>query len=78
MKIENLNTCINCENLLRGFICSKHNQSVGITDSCESHVYQNSITKNSSCSNCFNFGKISCSNAEEASPSMICFDWKTK
>ena len=35
-----------------------------------------SINKNSSCSNCFNFGKSSCSNPEEASSSMLCFDWK--
>ena len=78
MKIENLNTCINCKNLMRDFICSKHNQGVGITNTCESHVYQNSITKNSSCLNCFHFGKISCSNAEESSPTMFCFDWKIK
>ena len=78
MKLENLNTCINCENLLRDFICKKHKQEVEITNSCDSHSYKHAITKDSSCSNCLHFGKISCSKPEEANPSMICFDWAKK
>ena len=76
MKIETVNTCLNCENLLNDFVCKKHNTSVRIDNFCENHSYQKSINKNSSCSNCFNFGKSSCSNPEEASSSMLCFDWK--
>ena len=76
MEIKNINTCINCENLIREFICSKHNQKVEINNFCESHSYKDSITKNSSCANCFHFGKTSCSRPLEASDSMICFDWK--
>jgi hypothetical protein len=76
MELRNLNTCINCENLLREFICQKHNQKVEITNYCESHTYKDSITKNSSCSNCIHFEKNSCSNPKEASDKMICFDWQ--
>ena len=76
MQLTNLNACINCENLLRDFICKKHQQEVKITNSCESHVYKKSITKDSSCSNCFNFGKESCSNPNASSDKMVCFDWK--
>ena len=78
MELQNINTCINCENLLANFICGKHNQEVKITNFCESHSYKTSITKDSSCSNCFNFGKNSCSKPEEASAKMICFDWKAQ
>ena len=77
MKLQNINTCLNCENLLN-FFCTKHKQEVEITNFCESHAYKVSITKDSSCSNCFNFEKSSCSKPEEASSQMICFDWKKK
>tara|TARA_B100001540_G_scaffold315088_1_gene341481 strand:+ start:740 stop:976 length:237 start_codon:yes stop_codon:yes gene_type:complete len=76
MEIRNINTCINCENLLSNFMCQKHKQTVQITNSCESHVYRDSITKDSSCSNCFHFGKTSCSKPGEASKDMLCFDWQ--
>ena len=74
--IQNVNTCINCENLLRDFICKKHNKTVEITNFCESHRHQDSLTKNSSCSNCLHFNQTSCSKPEEASDKMLCFDWK--
>ena len=76
MEIRNINTCINCENLLSNFMCQKHKQTVQITNSCESHVYRDSITKDSSCSNCLHFGKTSCSKPGEASNEMLCFDWQ--
>ena len=76
MELKNINTCLNCENLIREFICSKHQQKVEINNFCESHSYKDSLTKNSSCANCSHFGKISCSRPLEASDSMICFDWK--
>ena len=76
MELRNINACINCENLVREFICQKHNQKVEITNLCESHAYKESITKDSSCSNCSHFGKESCSNTEVASHKMICFDWQ--
>jgi len=77
MEIRNNNTCINCENLLSNFMCSKHNKSVEITNSCEKHMYKQSITKNSSCSNCNHYNTESCTKPEEASEKMICFDWKS-
>ena len=76
MELINLNTCLNCENLVSDFMCQKHNKEVDITNSCDSHIYKSSITKDSSCSNCFNFRKDSCSNPTEASSGMLCFDWK--
>lgn len=76
MELRNINTCINCENLLREFMCQKHNQKVEITNFCESHTYKAAITKDSSCSNCFHFGEKSCSKPKEASDQMICFDWQ--
>ncbi len=78
MELQNINTCINCENLLANFICSKHNREVKITNFCESHIYKTSITKDSSCSNCLHFEKNSCSKPEEASSKMICFDWEAQ
>ena len=78
MELRNINTCINCENLIRGFVCQKHNQKVEITNFCESHSYKESITENSSCSNCSHFELSTCSNPEEASNAMICFDWQKK
>ena len=77
MKLQNTSSCINCENLLRDFICKKHNTKVEITNFCESHTYTDSITNKSNCSNCFHFGKTSCSVPGEASQNMLCFDWKT-
>lgn len=77
MELNNLNTCINCENLLREFVCQKHQKKVEITNSCESHSYKKSITRDSSCFNCFHFGKTSCSKPKEARPNMVCFDWET-
>ena len=76
MKLRNIDTCINCENLLRDFICRKHNQKVEINNFCKSHTYKESITKDSSCDNCSHFGKQSCSKPAEASNTMICFDWE--
>ena len=76
MKLQAVNTCVNCENLMRDFVCQKHNQQVDIMNVCESHIYQDSITKDSSCSNCLNFGESTCSKPQEASATMICFDWK--
>ncbi len=76
MEIKKINTCMNCENLLREFICSTHNQKVEINNYCESHSYKASITKDSSCTNCSHFGKTSCSKPSEASDTMICFDWE--
>ncbi len=77
MAINNLNTCINCENLLNNFMCQKHEQKVEITNSCDSHIYKESLTSDSACFNCFHFGKTSCSKPKEARPSMVCFDWKS-
>ncbi len=76
MEIRSVNTCLNCENLLKDFICSKHRQKVEINNFCESHAHKDSITKNSSCTNCSNFGKESCSKPSEASSTMVCFDWE--
>ncbi len=76
MELRNINTCINCENLLREFICRKHKQKVEITNVCESHSYTDSITKNSSCANCSHFGRETCSRPSEASETMVCFDWE--
>tara|TARA_B100001142_G_C14124091_1_gene574204 strand:- start:486 stop:731 length:246 start_codon:yes stop_codon:yes gene_type:complete len=76
MKLETVFSCLNCENLLRNFICQKHNQSVSVDTFCASHTYQGSITKNSSCANCLHFGQVSCSKPEESSDSMLCFDWQ--
>jgi hypothetical protein len=76
MELKNINTCINCENLLREFICRKHKQKVEINNYCESHSYKDSITKNSSCANCYHYGETSCSRPSEASDTMVCFDWK--
>ena len=76
MELRSANTCLNCENLLKDFICSKHRQKVEINNFCESHAYKDSITKNSSCTNCSNFGKESCSKPSEASNTMVCFDWE--
>ena len=76
MNIKNSNTCLNCENLLRDFVCQKHNQKVDISNYCESHSFKVSITKDSSCSNCSNYNNEGCSNPDEASASMVCFDWE--
>ena len=76
MELRNINTCLNCENLLRDFICRKHKQKVEINNFCESHTYTDSITKDSSCTNCYHFGKESCSKPSEARETMLCFDWK--
>jgi len=78
MKLETVNSCITCENLIRDFICKKHNQTVGINNVCESHSFGTTFNKNSSCSNCYHFGMESCSKPEEASNSMFCFDWMIK
>ncbi len=78
MNLKITNTCINCENLLQNFMCKKHNEEVGINNSCESHSYKESISKDSSCSNCSHYGINSCSKPLEASPSMLCFDWEIK
>ena len=75
MKLQNVNTSLNCENLLRDFICNKHKEKVELNNFCESHTYKDSITKNSSCTNCSHFGKKSCSKPSEASNTMVCFDW---
>ena len=76
MELRSVNTCLNCENLLKDFICSKHSQKVEINNFCESHAHKDSITKDSSCTNCSNFGKESCSKPSEASNTMVCFDWE--
>ena len=76
MELRNINTCINCENLLREFICQTHQQKVEINNFCDSHSYKDSITKNSSCANCSHFGLDSCSRPSEASETMVCFDWQ--
>ncbi len=78
MKLETVNSCINCENLIRNFVCQKHNQTVSIHNVCDSHTFGNSLNKNSSCSNCLHFGTMSCSRPEEASAGMLCFDWEKK
>jgi len=76
MELRNISACLNCENLVRDFVCQKHNKQVDITNSCDSHAYKPSITKDSTCSNCFHFGKESCSNPNQASSNMLCFDWR--
>ena len=76
MELKSINSCINCENLLSDFICKEHNRKVEITNFCESHLFKNFLTKNSSCSNCFHYKKNSCSKPSEASESMLCFDWQ--
>ena len=78
MNLETVNTCINCQNLLRDFMCKKHEQTVAIDNSCDSHIYQDSLKNDSSCSNCSHFGKISCSKPNEASSGMLCFDWNSE
>ena len=76
MELMNINTCINCENLLSEFMCRKHKQKVEINNFCDSHIYVDSISNDSTCSNCSHFMKESCSKPSEASSKMVCFDWK--
>ena len=76
MELRNINSCINCENLLRNFMCSKHKKTVEINNFCDSHTYSETITKESTCSNCSHYKMTSCSKPSEASDSMFCFDWQ--
>ena len=76
MELRNVDSCLNCENLVRDFICSKHNLEVEINNLCESHTYKESIAKDSSCANCSHFGRNSCSKPLEANNTMVCFDWE--
>ena len=78
MNIKTVSTCINCENLISNFICSKHNLNVGIYNVCESHTLKHSISKDSSCSNCSNFENENCTKPEQASNDLLCFDWQFK
>ena len=32
MKLQTVNSCLNCENLIRDFICKKHNQTVAMNN----------------------------------------------
>lgn len=76
MELKTVSTCINCENLVKNFICSKHEIKIGLYNVCDSHIQTDSLTKQSNCLNCSFYGGSSCANPEDAAEGMLCFDWE--
>lgn len=77
MELQTVSTCVNCENLVKNFMCSKHNLNVGMYNVCESHSKTDSLTKSSNCLNCTHYKLNTCSHPEAASQGMLCFDWES-
>ena len=76
MELQTVSTCINCENLVKNFMCSKHNLNVGMYNVCENHTKIDSLTKKSNCLNCFHYRGSSCAHPEDATEGMLCFEWE--
>ena len=77
MELQTIESCINCQNLTKNFMCSKHSVDVGMYTVCESHTKVDSLTKNSNCANCAHFNLDTCTNPDGSSKGMLCFDWKS-
>ena len=77
MKLQNVQSCINCQNLVKNFICGKYNINVGMYTVCESHKKVDSLTKSSNCTNCTHFNLDTCSNNDGAAEGMLCFNWES-
>ena len=60
------------------FVCEKHNIEVSLLNVCDSHQLSNeSVSKNSNCSNCNHFEKSSCAHPSSASEGVLCFSWQS-
>ena len=76
MNIRSVSTCINCENLSNNFHCTQHKTQVDFNTVCDSHKFNKSLTKDSSCVTCSKFNTSSCSYPDKAHEKMLCFDWE--
>ncbi len=78
MSIKSTASCMNCENFNSDFVCEKHNIEVSLLNVCDSHQLSNeSVSKNSNCSNCNHFEKSSCAHPSSASEGVLCFSWQS-
>jgi len=77
MELQTVESCINCQNLTKNFLCSKHNVNVGMYTVCESHSKVDSLTKSSNCANCTHFNLDTCSNPNGSAEGMLCFNWES-
>ena len=75
MEVKSISSCINCENLLPSFDCSKHQIEVDLDKVCSDHTFKKSLSKNSNCLNCDNFKTKACPNPALAGDGMLCFSW---
>lgn len=78
MNLRQVNTCTNCQNLSIDFNCSKHEQQVDLNNVCDSHVVQQALSVESSCTNCYFYNHKDCKSPSKAGEGMLCFSWKKK
>ena len=75
MAIRLSNSCLNCENLIDGGLCSKHNTMVSKRYTCDVFQLKSEYKSDRNCSSCKSFKMSSCANPDSASPGMLCGEW---
>ncbi|ARV10621.1 hypothetical protein BTO05_13615 [Winogradskyella sp. PC-19] len=75
MSIRIGNSCINCENLGKNNLCSKHGVKVAKNYTCDSFNMKAALKNDPNCGNCARFESSNCANPTKAAPSMLCSHW---
>lgn len=75
MAIRMGNSCVNCENLTSGNICSVHDVKVKERYTCDSFDMKADLKNDRSCLSCARYEEPSCPNPEKAAADMLCSHW---
>lgn len=75
MAIRYANNCSNCEHLMEGSLCGKHQVMVSGRYTCNKFSMMSELENERSCTNCSKFSTSSCAHPSKASPGMMCVSW---
>lgn len=75
MAIQYSNNCTNCEHLMEGNLCGKHQVLVSGRYTCNQFSMKAEFRNDRSCTNCDRFETSTCAHPTKAAPEMMCRSW---
>lgn len=78
MAIRLASNCVNCQNLVEGSRCSRHDIQVSEKHTCDSFNMKEALKMGVNCGSCSRFQTATCAHPEKASAEMTCSSWAPK
>lgn len=78
MDIKLAECCGNCEFLLNGQLCSKHQKIVSRNQVCGAYEFRAVLRRDSDCLQCRKFETDECAHPAKAGPGMLCTAWSPR